>query len=149
MVGRCALHAGLVENEPVAHALTAQEHVAHDVQVVRQRQVLVHDLDAEPCGLAGTVDSHALAFEADFTLVERVDPGDPLDQRGLAGAVVADEPHDLTAADLEVDVVQGLHRPEGLRNPGAGEQRFTSHRRHGLLLCARQPGRVPRRVPAA
>ena len=120
-----------------------------DVQVVRQREVLVHDLDAEPGRLTGTVDPHTVAFEANLTLVERVDPGDPLDQRGLAGAVVADERHDLTAADLEVDVVQRLHRPEGLRDPGAGEQRFTSHRRHRLLVCAQRPGRVPRRVPAA
>jgi hypothetical protein len=44
-----------------------------------------------------------------------VDAGDALDERRLAGAVVADESHDLPGADLEVDVRQRLHGAERLR----------------------------------
>jgi hypothetical protein len=47
-------------------------------------------------------------------LVHRVDAGDALDQRRLAGAVVADERHHLAVAHLEVDVGQRLHGAERL-----------------------------------
>lgn len=39
------------------------------------------------------------------------DPGEDLKQRALAGAVPPDDAEDLTALDLEVDL---LERPEGL-----------------------------------
>ena len=40
--------------------------------------------------------------------------GNQLDKRGLAGAVVAQEPHDLVIADLEVYVVKRGDPAEGL-----------------------------------
>src|ERR1700736_5237758 len=43
-----------------------------------------------------------------------VDAGDRFDQRGLAGAVVADQAHSLARVDLEVDLGQGLHGAEAL-----------------------------------
>ena len=43
-----------------------------------------------------------------------VDPGDRLDQRRLAGAVVADQADDLAGVDVEVDPVQSLDRAEAL-----------------------------------
>ena len=57
-----------------------------------------------------------LALEEDLALVERVDADDALDERRLAGAVVADERHHLAGADLEVDPVERLHRAERLRD---------------------------------
>jgi hypothetical protein len=75
-----------------------QEHVLDDVQVVAQREVLVHDLDAErglrPGG-RGTGDVPAL--EEDLTRVDGVDAADALDEGRLAGAVVTDERSDLSA----------------------------------------------------
>ena len=43
-----------------------------------------------------------------------MDPGDRLDQRRLAGAVVADEADHLAGVDGEVDPVQSLDRAESL-----------------------------------
>src|SRR4029079_5541978 len=48
---------------------------------------------------------------------------DPLDERRLAGAVVADEGDDLAAMDLEVDVEERLDRAEALGHAGGAEQR--------------------------
>jgi hypothetical protein len=74
------------------------------------------------------VDCDAVAVEEDLAGVDRVDPRDALDQRRLAGAVVTDERHDLAGADLEVDVIERLHRPEGLRDAAQLEGRCS--RRH-------------------
>ena len=108
--------------------LAPEEHVGDDVEVVGEREVLVHDLDPEPGGVARAVDVDALALEAHLAFVERVDADDALDQRRLAGAVVADEGHDLAAADLEVDPVERLDGAERLRDALALEERRVSHR---------------------
>ena len=44
--------------------------------------------------------------EEDAALVDREEAGDAVEQRGLAGAVLADEPEDLALPELEVDVVR-------------------------------------------
>ena len=116
------LHPGLVENDAV-QPLASEEHVRDDVEVVRERQVLVDDLDPERRGVARPRDRHSLSLEVDLALVEGIDPGDPLDQGRLAGAVVADERHDLARPDFEVDLVERLHGAEALRDAGAVEDR--------------------------
>ena len=72
--------------------------------------------------------------------------GDDLDQRGFAGAVVAEERHHLAALDVEADAAQRLDRPEMLGNAfepeqrrGAGCRRL-AHRRHPTLLGTRMCG---------
>ena len=50
--------------------------------------------------------------------IRMVDPGENLDQRGLAGAVVADQGDNLSAADAQRDVVEGLGALEGLAERG-------------------------------
>jgi hypothetical protein len=84
--------------------LTAQVHVLHDVEVVAEREVLVDDLDAEVRGVLRAVDRDGLALEEDLPAVCGVCAGDALDQRLLAGAVVADERHDLAVTHFEVDL---------------------------------------------
>ena len=55
--------------------------------------------------------------------VGRLRAGDGLDQRRLAGAVVAHEGDDLARVDLEVHVDERLDGSEALADPGALEQR--------------------------
>ena len=45
---------------PKLGLLAAEEHVLHDVEVVAQGEVLVHDLDAEPRGVARGVQDDLL-----------------------------------------------------------------------------------------
>jgi hypothetical protein len=93
---------------------SSQIHVLDDVEVVAEREILVHDLDPEPSRVLRAVDAHDLTVEEDLAAVDRVDARDGLDQRRLAGAVVADERHHLAVADLEVDVRQRLDGSERL-----------------------------------
>ena len=73
-------------------------------------------------------------------LVGGVDAGDRLDQRRLAGAVVADQADDLAGADGEVDPVQSLDRAESLAYSLQLEERSAG--------CHRQP-EIPASLQAA
>ena len=57
---------------------------------------------------------HRLAVDLDLAGGRRVHPGDRLDQRRLAAAVLADEAVHLAAAHLPVDVGQRVHAAEAL-----------------------------------
>src|SRR5581483_6952859 len=85
-----------------------------DVEVVAEREILVDDLDTEARRVLRAVHVHLPALEQHRAGIPRVDAGDALDERGLAGAVVADERHHLAGLDLEVDRVQRLHGAERL-----------------------------------
>ncbi len=126
-LGRLRLHLGLPEPPDHVVVLAAEVHVLDDVEVVAQREILVDDLDPERGGVLRAVDRDLLPLEEDLALVERVDARETLDQRRLAGAVVADERHHLARADLEVDVGQGLDRAEALRDPLHHECRHVGH----------------------
>src|SRR6476469_8889196 len=117
------LHRDLVEPE-AGGLLATEEHVLDDVEVVAQREVLVDDLDAQGGDVARAVDLDVLALEAVVAAVAAVDAGDDLDQRGLPGAVVADQGRDLSGVDGEVDVVQDMHHAEALVDSAQLEQRF-------------------------
>src|SRR5262249_62107100 len=69
----------------------------------------------------------------DSTESRPVEPGHRLEQRGLAGAIVSDEPDHLADVNLDVDAVQGAQRrPAG----GGGPE-------------PRTQGAIQRRLPAA
>src|SRR6202008_2605682 len=71
--------------------------------------------------------------------------GHHLDQRGLAGAVVADQADDLVAADAEMDVAQALDRAEELLHAFQAHDmlfragRLRPRRRRRAHAAARQP----------
>ncbi len=113
--GRALCHLGLVQDLPAVQ-LAAEVHVLDDVEVVAESEILVDDLDPEARRVLRPVDADRLALEEDLAAVGGVRAGDGLHERGLARAVVADERHHLAAPDLEVDVGERLHRPEGLRD---------------------------------
>ena len=77
------------------------------------------------------MDPDLLAAELEGPRVGRPDAGDGLDQRRLAGAVVADEGDDLAGVDVEVDVLERLHRPEALGDPAQLQEGTGAGRRLG------------------
>src|SRR4029077_10037755 len=119
--------------------LAAEVHVLDDVEVVAESEILIHDLDPEPAGVLRAVAVNLAPLEQDLAAVGRVCPGDALDQRRLAGAVVADERHHLAGADLEVDVAQRLDGAEGLGDAAKLEERVFGQR-WGLRSGWRRPG---------
>ena len=107
------LHRRLVQDLE-AIDLATEEHVLHDVEVVAERKILVHDLDPEPRRVLRRVYGDLAPLEDHLAAVRPVCAGDALDERRLAGAVVADERHDLARPDVEIDLRQSLHRAERL-----------------------------------
>ena len=105
-------------NQPssaLARDLPAEEHVLDRVEVRRQREVLVDDLDAHVGRLVRTPDRHRLALEQELAGVQFQVARQRLDHRRLPGAVVADQGDDLAGIDVEVRVVQG---PDVTEAPG-------------------------------
>ena len=85
---------------------------------------------------AGEVKWRSSAVEDDAPGARRHPAGDDLDQRRLAGAVVAEQRHHLAAPHLEADAAQRLDRPEMFRDSVELEQRRPgAARRFGHGLC--------------
>src|SRR3546814_16924514 len=93
--------------------LLAQKDVGDDVEVLAEGKVLEHRRDAQFERAAGARQADGLALEMDLARGGLIDSGENLDQRGLAGTVVADQGHDLPGMDLEIDVGQ---RRDGARS---------------------------------
>ena len=77
------------------------------VSDLEQREVLEHHADAEPAGVRRALDRHLLAAPDDLAGVGPRDAVDDLDQRALAGAVLAQQRVNLGAADRQIDAVVG------------------------------------------
>ena len=86
-----------------------------DRQVGQQAELLVDDADAGLAHLGGARVADLLAVDQVVAAVAPDGAGEDLDQRALAGPVLAGEAHDLAGAELERDAVQRLDRPVGLR----------------------------------
>ena len=101
-----------------------------DIEVVAEREVLIHDLDAQIVGLLGPADRHRLALIDDLTAFEGVDTSHPLDQGRLPCTVVPHESGDPPGAHVQVHVTQHVDGTEALvdsaqRQQGLG---WISHR---------------------
>ena len=145
-LGRLRLHHRLLQAVEPVPCLAAEIHVLDDVEVVAEGEILVDDLDPQLRGVLGAVDLYLLAVEDDLAAVRHVDPGDALDQRRLAGAVITDERHHLAGANLEVDLRERLDRAEALRDPPQLEERSGSRGRGGRHQ-ARKVGTAPEGGP--
>src|SRR5271165_24029 len=126
-------HPGAVGRpEPLTHdtghaRLSAEEHVVGDRQRRRQRQRLVDGLDARLARGDRRGEMDDLAAEADLAGVRDHRPADRLDERRLAGAVVADHGDDLAGIEIEVGMVERGDAPVALDELAAGEDGFDAH----------------------
>ena len=77
------------------------------VSEFEQREMLEHHADAEPAGVRRALDRHLLAAPDDLAGVRARDAVDDLDQRALAGAVLAQQRVNLGRADRQIDAVVG------------------------------------------
>ena len=112
-------------NGPDAEAqLAAEKDVGRGGQVVAERQVLVDDLDAVPARVDRLVQDELGCPSIAHGAVARAEvAGDHLDQRRLAGAVVAHQADDLARLERQRHVVDGLDGAEMLGNVGQFENR--------------------------
>src|SRR5439155_19924542 len=112
-----------------AAQLPPEEDVGRDVERRRDREILVHGFDPDPPSLERRAEAHVLAVEEDLPAVRLDCARQRLDQRGLAGPVVADDRRYLARVELEIgsvqrdDVAIALDEPSGLE-----DRRLRAHR---------------------
>ena len=82
--------------------LPAEEEVGQHVEMLGQRQVLVHRLDAGLAGVARTVEGCLAAGNPDRALGGGLRAREDLDEGRLARAVIADDRHHLARHHFEV-----------------------------------------------
>ena len=111
-------------DDPGAALHAAHEHVLDDRQRRHHRELLVDDGDPGVLRGGGSRVLHGLALEDDLARRARDDAAQHLDQRGLAGAVLADQRVHLASAQVELHVVQGLHAAVTLRQTVDSEDFF-------------------------
>ena len=110
------------DEEPRAR-LAADEHVLGDRHVGGEGEFLVDGDDAGALGVVGRREGDRLAEELDLARVGAVRAGQDLEQRRLAGAVLAEQGVDLGRPDFEMDVLERLHAGEALADAGHLEDR--------------------------
>src|SRR5262245_47748647 len=100
-----------------------------DQQILERRQLGEHPneleraADTAPGDLPGPEPVDALAAKAHAARVEPLDPGDAIEQRGLAGAVWADEAVDAPRRQAQRDVVDGRDAAKALAHALDGQHR--------------------------
>ena len=88
----------LVIEQPAAHLLVAEEDVGRDRQMRAQHDFLMHCVDAEADRLVRIGQRDRLAAPEHLARGARMDASQKLDQRRLAGPVLADDGVDLALA---------------------------------------------------
>ena len=120
---RAPVQRAVVEEDARAALLAADEDVLRDREVGHQVELLVDDADALLLGVPRPVEHELVPVHAEHAGVGRVDAGEQLHERRLAGAVLADEREHLAEAQLEVHVVERLHAGESLAHALQFEER--------------------------
>jgi hypothetical protein len=114
-LGGAAPHRAPVDRTEAA-GLAAEHDVLGDREVGEEVDLLVHGRDARRLRLGGAAEGDLLAGERDGAGVDEVDARERLDERGLAGAVLAHERVHLAREHAEVDAVERLHAREADRD---------------------------------
>jgi hypothetical protein len=100
-----------------APGLVPEHDVLADRQVLAEVDLLVHRRDAGGLRIRGAAEHPRLPIHDDRAAVDGVDPGQRLDQRGLACAVLAHQRVHLAGAEREIDAVEGEHAREADGDP--------------------------------
>ena len=132
----CRLLVETPERAAPDFGFAAEEEVAVDRQHRDDRQVLVDGGNAAIEGVARRAEGDRLAVQADFSGVGREHAGEDLDQRRLAGAVVAEQAGHLAGVHGQRDARQRLDRAKGLADIARREQRRAGVHRDDRRIAA-------------
>src|SRR5262249_37695069 len=134
-----------------AAPLPAEVQVARDVQRRRHRECLVHGLDAGVAGVLRALEVHEPAVDVELAGIGHERAGEALDERRLAGAVVADDRQDLARVKVEVDAVEPDDAAERLHHAASGQHRFLGgrHARTFLIHWSTATARITSRPTAS
>src|SRR3989449_507742 len=115
--------------EPQPPALAPQQHVLERAEIGDELDVLVDHADAVTERVARRRDGGENAVDRDPAAIGAVEPAQHVHERGLARAVLAEQPVDLTARGGEIHTGQGHGLPEplgGVRHVDAVHYRVLS-----------------------
>ena len=86
--------------------MPAEHDVFENCHRAEQRQILKSPADAERCHAVDGRGRQTTAVKNDFALPQLVQPGETIEQCGLARPIGTDQPADLPAPDVEADAVE-------------------------------------------
>ncbi len=112
--------------EPATLHLAPEEDIGGNIEIVGERQILVDGLDAFLARVDRQGEMAASALKINLALVGLVDAGDALDERRLAGAVVAEQSHNLAGKDVPAHRIDRRQAAEALGHLANGKGR-TAH----------------------
>ena len=98
MFAGAAAHGSPVDQAEAIERLDAEMDVLRHRQVAHGGQFLMDHADTGRPGISRRRVTHRAPVETHLALIVDVHAGDDLHQRGLAGAVLADQPVDLAGA---------------------------------------------------
>ena len=119
--GGPAVHRPPIDPTPAPRRAPDQDVLGHR-KVRAEIDLLVDGADPDGLGVLGGSDVDVLPVEGDGAGIRPLDAGQDLDQRGLAGAVLADEGVDLAWCQVEVHALEGLHAGEGFLDAAHGQE---------------------------
>ena len=99
----------LVDHTHAPHGLHPEEHVACDIQVLGEAQLLVDDAETLVQGILRGTDRDRVSLDQDLARIGLVCATQNLDQGALAGSILAEQDVDFARAKLEIDTVQCQH----------------------------------------
>ena len=108
----------------VRAAVPARHDVFQHRHVGKQLEILESARDAEAHDFVGLKDVDALPGEPDLTPVRALEARDQVDERGLSGAVRADDRLDAAARDAKAHAVHRLEPAEGFAQVANFEEGF-------------------------
>ena len=117
-----AAHLRPVEAAEAEGGGVAEEDVLGDGELGEEQELLVDGGDAALDRVARGDGGELALADADAAAVGGVHAGDDLDERRLAGAVLAEERVHLAGEDVEVDVLEDADAGEGLRDAGERDE---------------------------
>ena len=123
-------HACLVQHAP-APALAHHEVFQHRVPR-HQMKVLMHHADAGRQRIGGGVDDEGFTADADAAGVGGIQSEQDIHQRGLAGAILAEQAQHLTGPQRQIDGAIGMHVAKALVDSAHFQQRRQIHEWHFL-----------------
>ena len=127
-----------------AAILVADEDVLGDVEIRKQQRLLINGGDAEPLRLGGAANRDWLAAQKDLAAIGLMYAGYDLDERRLAGAVLAKQGMNLTGVQRKRDVLQRLCRVETLGDSTNLQDRRDDYRSVGKPQPFAHPANVRR-----
>ena len=125
--------------------MTADHDVFQRGHVAEEADVLEGSRDAGGGDAVRTLQSQRHAGEQHLAAIARVEPGEHVEQRRLAGAVGTDQAVDFPGLDGQRNILQRLHAAEALANVAGFEQNV----RHRETSWPQRPQRSQRKTPLA